>query len=52
MIYILTVILLIAKLTGYFNYSWWLVFLPSILAIALATIILLGAALIYKNLAD
>lgn len=34
--HILTLIFVVAKLTGYFPYSWYVVFLPTIVAVGLA----------------
>ena len=33
--HIITVIFVIAKLAGYFQYSWWMVFAPSIAAVVI-----------------
>ena len=35
---ILTIIFVIAKVTGYVDWSWWLVFLPTILSIGIGLI--------------
>ena len=37
--HILTIIFVIAKIVGYINWSWWLVFLPSIISIGLSLLI-------------
>lgn len=46
---LLTIIFVIAKLGGYINWSWWLVFAPAwvafLVGFALAGIMLLAAAL-------
>ncbi len=50
---ILTIIFVIAKLTGVIDWSWWIVFLPTIITIGLAIIfmavllivIMIGAAI-------
>ena len=39
-IHILTLIFVIAKILGYISWSWWIVFLPSILGVALGLTIL------------
>ena len=36
---ILTIIFVIAKITGYVTFSWWLVFLPSIISFGLGVLI-------------
>lgn len=38
---ILTVIFVIAKLFGVINWSWWLVFLPTIISVGLSIVALL-----------
>jgi hypothetical protein len=38
--HLLTIIFVIAKLTGYVSWSWWLVFLPSILTVGLGLVVL------------
>lgn len=43
--HLITVIFIIAKIVGYTNWSWWLVFLPSIVSVAVGLAILLGLAL-------
>ena len=40
-LYIITIILVIAKVTGYFMYSWWWVVAPSILALSIGMFFLL-----------
>lgn len=47
---ILTIIFVIAKLTGYFAYSWWIVFLPIIIP-AGVVLALLGVLLLLGILA-
>lgn len=48
--HILTIIFVIAKILGYITWSWWLVFLPSIIAISIALIFLtVGAYLMVNN---
>lgn len=48
--HILTIIFVIAKILGYIAWSWWLVFLPSIIAIFLGLIVLLiGLYLVSNN---
>ncbi len=50
---ILTIIFVIAKLTGVIDWSWWIVFLPTIITIGLAIlfmavlliVIMIGAAI-------
>jgi hypothetical protein len=39
LINILTVIFVIAKITGYINWSWWLVFAPTLISITLFVVI-------------
>lgn len=52
-LHIMTFIFVILKLTGVINWSWWLVFLPSLIHIGLFFVGLLIVALIalaiYKN---
>ena len=43
---ILTVVFVVLKLTGVINWSWWLVFLPSLIHIGLTLVGLLIVALI------
>lgn len=43
---ILTVIFVIAKLGGYIDWSWWIVFLPTIIPIGLGVFIMLMAVII------
>lgn len=38
----LTIVFVIAKLTGYVNWSWWIVFLPTIAGLGLPLLILFG----------
>lgn len=38
---ILTIIFVIAKLFGVINWSWWLVFLPSIISVGLSILIII-----------
>ena len=38
-LHLLTLIFVVAKLTGYLSWSWWLVFTPSIISVALLFII-------------
>jgi len=40
--HLLTIIFVIAKMLGYFNYSWWVVFAPSIVAVVLALTLVIG----------
>jgi hypothetical protein len=42
---ILTIIFVIAKILGYVNWSWWLVFLPTILVVGFALILLIFVAI-------
>lgn len=42
---VLTVIFVIAKLTGAIHWSWWLVFLPTIISVGLGLTILCGGLL-------
>ena len=37
--HILTIIFVIAKILGYINWSWWLVFLPSLISLGLGLVI-------------
>lgn len=49
---LLTLIFAIAKVIGYFPWSWWLVFTPALAYVVLALIlliVLLIAALFYKD---
>ena len=39
---VLTIVFVIAKLTGYVNWSWWIVFLPTIAGLGLQLLILFG----------
>lgn len=43
---ILTVVFVVLKLTGVINWSWWLVFLPSLIHIGLTLVGLLIVALV------
>ena len=43
---ILTVVFVVLKLTGVINWSWWLVFLPSLIHIGLILVGLLIVALV------
>ncbi|MGM0124873.1 hypothetical protein IGI37_002267 [Enterococcus sp. AZ194] len=43
---ILTIIFVIAKITGYINWSWWLVFSPTIALFSFAILILIIALII------
>ena len=38
---ILTIIFVIAKLFGVINWSWWLVFLPSIISVGISILIII-----------
>lgn len=40
---ILTLILVIAKLAGYFHHSWWLVFAPVLFSTAVGLAIVFGS---------
>ena len=40
-LHIITIILLVAKLAGYFAYSWWWVVAPSLLSFGVATFLLI-----------
>lgn len=42
---ILTLILVVAKITGYVHFSWWLVFAPLFVPLALVLIVFLAIAL-------
>ena len=42
-LHLLTIVFVIAKITNYIDWSWWLVFTPSVLAVTLA-VILVGLA--------
>ena len=42
-LHLLTLIFVVAKLMGYLTWSWWLVFTPSLISVALL-IIILGVA--------
>lgn len=44
-LHVLTLIFVIAKITGYINWSWWIVLLPTLIPIGLSLIILLVIAL-------
>ena len=37
--HILTIIFVIAKILGYIDWSWWLVFLPSLISLGLGLVI-------------
>lgn len=39
---ILTIIFVIAKITGFLNWSWWLVFTPLLVSIGLTVLIVVG----------
>lgn len=41
--HIITVIFVIAKLAGYFQYSWWMVFAPSIAAVVIVVGLFIAA---------
>ena len=43
---ILTIIFVIAKLLGYINWSWWLVFLPVIISWGIVLLILIFAMIL------
>ena len=45
-LHIITIILVIAKVTGHFMYSWWWVAAPSILALSVGLFFLLILALV------
>lgn len=50
--FLLTLIFAVAKVMGYFPWSWWLVFTPALAYVVLALIlliVLLIAALFYKD---
>lgn len=40
-LHILTLLFVVAKLFGFIQWSWWLVFLPSIISIGIGLLILL-----------
>ena len=42
----LTIIFVIAKIAKLINWSWWLVFLPTLLELALVVLVLIGAIII------
>lgn len=44
--HVLTAIFVIAKVTGYLDWSWWLVLLPSIAAFSIAFVLLLFAFIV------
>lgn len=49
-IHILTLIFVVAKILGYVSWSWWLVFLPSIIGVTIGlTIIALAAWVVSKS---
>lgn len=43
---ILTIIFVIAKILGYIDWSWWLVFLPTLVSVGLALILGIVAGII------
>jgi len=43
-LHLLTLLFVAAKLTGYLTWSWWLVFTPSLISVALFVFILWIAA--------
>ena len=43
---ILTIIFVVAKLFGIINWSWWLVFLPTIISVGLGLLVLIVALII------
>jgi hypothetical protein len=45
--HVLTLLLVVLKVLGYFQHSWWLVFAPSIVSFALGLLILLLAGLAF-----
>lgn len=52
---IVTVIFVIAKLTGHFDHSWWLVFLPAIIGVVLGVgilVFIIGLAIVAAVLKD
>ena len=42
----LTIIFVIAKITNLISWSWWIVFLPTLLELALVVLVLIGAIII------
>jgi MFS superfamily sulfate permease-like transporter len=44
---LLTLVLIVLKLTGYISWSWWWVLLPLWLGPVIALVVLLGIGLIY-----
>ena len=44
---LLTIIFVIAKLAGVINWSWWLVFLPSIISVGLSILIFILIIIAY-----
>jgi len=52
---LLTLLLVVAKLFGMFSYSWWVVFMPFLVSLAVTTfllVVLLGAAVVLAIAAD
>ena len=43
---ILTIIFVVAKLFGIINWSWWLVFLPTIISVGLGLLVVIIALII------
>lgn len=43
---LLTIVFVIAKILGYISWSWWIVFLPTIVSVGLTILILLIALII------
>lgn len=43
----LTIIFVIAKILGYINWSWWLVFLPVLIGVAISVFIILVIIILF-----
>lgn len=44
--HLLTVILVIAKIAGFVTFSWWLVFLPSIISLSIAVLLVMFVSIV------
>lgn len=47
---ILTIIFVILKVTGHIDWSWWIVFLPEIIAFVLYILIIIGQIVCFRKI--